>query len=185
MSNENPIEPNFVHKIPPGDERERRVCTHCNFIDYSNPKVVVGSVVTAPDGRFLLCKRAIEPQKGFWTLPAGFLENGESPEDGAKREAREEACVEINLTHMVGIYSVPRISQVQLFFAGQLGPKPPAPGPESQDVALVAWPDIPWEDMAFPTAVWALKDFYAQSQSDQVKIRTQGPDFEALDPFQA
>jgi ADP-ribose pyrophosphatase YjhB (NUDIX family) len=105
----------FRLAIPEGDDRVRRICNRCNFVDYVNPKIVTGSVVTQGD-LILLCKRAIEPRKGFWTLPAGFMEEGESVEDGARREAREEACAEIEIDRLLAVYSVPRIAQVQIMF---------------------------------------------------------------------
>ncbi|ADM08893.1 hypothetical protein PB2503_04092 [Parvularcula bermudensis HTCC2503] len=149
--------PSFSRKIPDGDDRERSVCRHCGFIDYQNPRIVVGSVVVAGDGRLLLCKRAIEPRKGFWTLPAGYLETGEAPEEGAMREAREEANAELKIDRLLAIYSIPRISQVQLLYRAELLNKDKiSPGPESADLKLVPWRDIPWPELAFPSVVWAL-----------------------------
>jgi ADP-ribose pyrophosphatase YjhB (NUDIX family) len=131
----------FRLAIPEGDDRVRRICNRCNFVDYVNPKIVTGSVVTKGD-LILLCKRAIEPRKGFWTLPAGFMEEGESVEDGARREAREEACADIRIDRLLAVYSVPRIAQVQIMFRAELL-SDIVPGPESQEVKLVAWKDIP------------------------------------------
>ena len=105
----------FRLDVPEGDDRVRRICNRCNFVDYVNPKIVTGSVVTRGD-LILLCKRAIEPRKGFWTLPAGFMEEGESVEDGARREAKEEACADIEIDRLLAVYSVPRIAQVQIMF---------------------------------------------------------------------
>ncbi len=153
-------EPSFTLTIPEGDDRKRRVCDRCDFIDYINPRIVVGSVVTHED-RILICKRAIEPRLGYWTLPAGFMENGETVEDGAKREAREEACADLEIERILAIYSIPRISQVQIMFkAHLLNPDDIGPGPESTDVKLVKWDDLPWEEMAFPSTVWALKQWH-------------------------
>lgn len=148
----------FELKTPDGDDRARQVCATCGFVNYVNPKVVVGSVAVAPDGRILLCKRAIEPRRGFWTLPAGFLEEGETVEAGALREAREEAMVELALEGLLAVYSVPRISQVQIMFRARLL-SDPAPGPESEAVALVHTTDIPWPELAFPTVAWALRHY--------------------------
>jgi len=147
----------FRLAIPEGDDRVRRICNRCNFVDYVNPKIVTGSVVTQGD-LILLCKRAIEPRKGFWTLPAGFMEEGESVEDGARREAREEACADIEIDRLLAVYSVPRIAQVQIMFRARLL-SDIAPGPESLEVKLVHWKDIPWSELAFPTVVWALTHF--------------------------
>lgn len=150
--------PSFSLKVPDGDDRERNVCTRCGFIDYQNPKVIVGSVATDTEGKILLCKRAIEPRRGFWTLPAGFMELGETAEQGAKREAWEEARAELDLDQVLAIYSVPRIGQVQIMFRAQLcNPGGIGAGPESEDVRLVAWEDIPWTELAFPTVYWALR----------------------------
>ncbi len=156
MSEEAAAGPHFRVEKPAGDDRDRHVCGHCGFIDYRNPKIVVGSVLTY-DGRVLLCRRAIEPRKGFWTLPAGYLELGESVEAGARREAFEEACVEARLERVLGVYSVPRISQVQIFFRGTLAGPQCAPGSESLETRLFAWGDIPWPEIAFPTAEKALR----------------------------
>ena len=150
----------FKIGIPDGDDRERRMCQRCDFIDYVNPKIVVGSVVTWED-KILICKRAIEPRLGFWTLPAGFMENGESIEEGAAREAREEACADIEIERLLAVYSIPRISQVQIMFKAKLRSPDVAAGPESQDVKLVTWDEIPWKEMAFPSAVWALKQWHS------------------------
>jgi ADP-ribose pyrophosphatase YjhB (NUDIX family) len=150
--------PDFVRLIPEGDNRERLVCAQCGHVDYENPKVVVGSVVAAGE-RVLLCRRAIEPRRGFWTLPAGFLELGETLEEGAIREAWEEAQAAITLDGILGVYSISRIGQVQVMFRAQFaGDAEPrfAAGPESMDVALFDWSHIPWEAIAFPTVTWSL-----------------------------
>ena len=153
-----PLQPAFSERPVPGDDRPRRVCDHCDFVDYVNPKIVAGSVVTADDGRILLCKRAIEPRKGFWTLPAGFMETRESVEEAARREAQEEACADIEIEGVLAIYDVPRISQVQIMFRARLV-SGIAAGPESEEVGLYDWQDIPWANLAFPTVVWALTHY--------------------------
>jgi len=155
------MKPDFSSKIPPGDDRIRQICNDCGFINYVNPKIVAGSVVTK-DGKILLCKRAIAPRIGYWTLPAGFMEEGESVEDGAMREALEEANAVIKINNLLAIYSVPRISQVQIMYRAELVSEV-SPGPESLEVALFAWEDIPWRALAFPTVVWALTH-YAQTR---------------------
>ena len=151
-----PLTANFPFSVrrPEGDTHERHVCDACGWIHYVNPKVVVGSVVTSGT-KFLLCRRAIEPRKGFWTLPAGFLEVGESAEEGAKREAREEAEAEIEINALLAVYSVTHISQIQIMFRAELMGGI-APGPESLEVGLFEWTDIPWEEIAFPSVKWAL-----------------------------
>jgi ADP-ribose pyrophosphatase YjhB (NUDIX family) len=155
-----PSSPRFETKIPDGDDRPRQVCTTCGFVNYVNPKIVVGVVAVWGD-QILLCKRAIEPRRGFWTLPAGYMEEGETVEAGAMREAREEACAEIAIEGLLAVYSVPRISQVQLMFKARLVRPEIAAGPESEAVMMTAFADIPWADLAFPTVAWALRDFDA------------------------
>jgi ADP-ribose pyrophosphatase YjhB (NUDIX family) len=147
-----------LRTIPPGDNRERMTCPDCGYIAYENPKVVVGSVVR--DGeRVLLCRRAIEPRLGFWTLPAGYLELHESTVAGAMREAREEACAEIAIEGLLAVYNIPRLSQVQIIYRARLATSAIAAGPESQEVRLFAWEEIPWEELAFPSVHWALHHF--------------------------
>ena len=131
--------------VPEGDERERLVCTDCGFINYINPKIVVGAVVTWED-KFLLCKRAIEPRIGYWTLPAGFMEEGESTQDGAAREAWEEANARIEIGPLLGVYNIPRISQVQMIYRARLLSPDVSPGIESEDVGLFTWDEIPWDE---------------------------------------
>jgi ADP-ribose pyrophosphatase YjhB (NUDIX family) len=151
---------NFETQTPPGDDKPRLVCGTCGFINYVNPKIVAGAVVVAPDGRVLLARRAIEPRRTFWTVPAGFMEEKESTRTAAAREVREEACAEVEIDALLGMYEVPRISQVHIMYRARLlGGF--AAGPESLDVALFDWDEIPWSDMAFPTGVWALRDWYA------------------------
>jgi ADP-ribose pyrophosphatase YjhB (NUDIX family) len=145
----------FVRRIPDGDTTERYVCSDCGHIYYTNPKIVVGSVV-AHDNRILLCRRSIEPRKGFWTLPAGFLEEHETPEEGARREAREEARAEITLEALLAVYSIPRLSQVQLMYRAHLTAPEFSAGEESLEVDLFQWNDIPWSELAFPSVHWAL-----------------------------
>ena len=149
----------FEREVPDGDDHERLVCQQCGFINYENPKLVVGSVVTDPDDRILICKRAIEPQRGLWTIPAGFMELHESPEQGAAREAMEEACAKIQIRDMLAVYTIKHISQVQIMFRAKLLSPDIAAGPESLDVDLVKWEDIPWKELAFPSVHWALKQF--------------------------
>ena len=145
---------------------ERYVCGDCGHIYYTNPKIVVGSVVTFED-KFLLCRRAIEPRRGFWTLPAGFLEEHETPEDGARREAREEAEADIQINALLAVYAVPHISQVQLMYRATLKEPVFAAGPESLESKLFAWDEIPWSELAFPSVKWAL-EHYSQSKDRSV-----------------
>jgi ADP-ribose pyrophosphatase YjhB (NUDIX family) len=166
-----PPTPSFTRRIPEGDSRERRVCDHCGFIDYVNPRIVVGAVCTWED-RILLCRRSIEPRRGYWTLPAGFLETEETVEEGVLREVREEVRgAEIELDGLLALYSVRRISQVQLFYRARLRSPEVAAGAETLEVQLARWGDIPWGELAFPTVGWALRHFH------QVR------DLEAFPPF--
>ena len=153
--------PSFTRRVPEGDDHERSVCDRCGYVAYENPKIVTGSVAVAPDGRILLCKRAIAPRSGYWTLPAGYMEMGESVEDAARREAREEAHAELELDRVLAIYSVPRIGQVQVMFRARLAnPDAISAGIESEAVGLFAWEDVPWDDLAFPTVHWALRHWH-------------------------
>lgn len=149
-----------IHKrVPAGDCRERLVCDDCGFINYENPKLVVGAVIEASDGRILLCKRAIEPSRGLWTIPAGFMELGETPAEGAAREAVEEAEARIEIDTLLAIYSIARISQVLMIYRARLAGDEFGVGEESLESKLFAWDEIPWDQLAFPTVRWALRDF--------------------------
>jgi ADP-ribose pyrophosphatase YjhB (NUDIX family) len=145
----------FVQMRQEGDDRDRLTCRDCGFIAYENPKVVVGSVVAVGDG-VLLCRRAIEPRAGFWTLPAGYLEMHETVEEGAQREAWEEAQARITLDGILAVYSIARLGQVQVLFRARLAEPSFAAGPESLEVRVFSWDDIPWDEIAFPTVRWAL-----------------------------
>ena len=142
--------------IPEGDDRERHICASCQVIHYDNPKIVVGSVCTYED-RLLICRRAIEPRSGFWTIPAGYMELGETAEDGAMREAWEEARARIAIDGLIAVYSVPQIGQVQLLYRARLLDPAVEAGPESLEVKLIDWDEIPWDELAFPTVHWVLR----------------------------
>jgi ADP-ribose pyrophosphatase YjhB (NUDIX family) len=149
---------NFKRAVPEGDSLERLVCVDCGFINYENPKIVVGSVVQ-DGGKILLCRRAINPRKGFWTLPAGFMEQHETTMEGAMREAFEEANARIAIETLLAVYSIPRLSQVQLIYRAHLAAPGIAPGPESVEVGFFGFDEIPWRDLAFPSVHWALGHF--------------------------
>lgn len=155
MATNTPILPGFLRKTPQGDTHEREVCEYCGFVNYENPKIVVGSVVRH-HGKILLCRRAIEPRRGFWTIPAGYLEMHETPEDGARREAREEAGATLVLDGLLAVYSVPRLSQVQLIYRATLADGQFSAGEESLEVGLFGFDQIPFADIAFPSVHWAL-----------------------------
>jgi ADP-ribose pyrophosphatase YjhB (NUDIX family) len=148
--------PDFVRTVPDGDTMERQVCTTCGYIAYDNPKIVVGAVVTDA-GRVLLCRRAIEPRTGFWTLPAGYLELNETTAEGAQREALEEAGAAIALEGILAIYDISRIGQVQVIYRATMARPGIYAGVESLEVGFFAWDDIPWDRIAFPTVKWALQ----------------------------
>ena len=148
--------PSFIRTTPEGEDRERLTCRDCGFVAYENPKIVVGSVV-AVDGRVLLCRRAIEPRLGFWTLPAGYMEMGETVEEGAAREAWEEARARIGIEGVLAVFSIARIGQVQVIFRARLDEPGFEAGPESLEVGLFDWADIPWDSIAFPSVHWALR----------------------------
>jgi ADP-ribose pyrophosphatase YjhB (NUDIX family) len=160
-----------LYQIPDGDDRERLTCPDCGYIAYENPRIVVGSVVRADDERILLCRRAIAPRIGYWTMPAGYLELNETAEEGAMREAWEEACTRLQLTGLLAVYSLARIHQVQLIYRAVMTDPSFAAGPESQEVALFHYDEIPWDELAFPTVEWALK------QDHQVHMQGHGQAF--------
>lgn len=144
----------FSRAVPEGDSLPRAVCDHCGFIAYDNPKIVVGAVVRH-GGRILLCRRAIDPSRGLWTIPAGYLEHGETPEEGVRREAYEEATADIVLDGLLAIYAIRRIGQVQLIYRAHLAEPAFAPGPESLAVRLFDEDALP-DQLAFPSVRWAL-----------------------------
>lgn len=159
--------------VPAGDNRERHVCSGCETIHYQNPKMVVGCLPVWED-KVLLCRRAIEPRHGFWTLPAGFLELNETTLEGALRETQEEACAEVDNPELYCLYDLPHISQIYLFYRGQLREGRYAPGVESLDAALFAEPDIPWDELAFPIVRRTLERFFADRQAGVFPFRAEG-----------
>jgi ADP-ribose pyrophosphatase YjhB (NUDIX family) len=141
---------------PPGDTVDRHVCRRCGEIHYRNPKVVVGTVCSHRD-RVLLCRRAIEPRRGYWTIPAGYLEVGESTEEGARREAFEEARARLGELSLLAVYNVVRIEQVQVLYRAELASPEVAAGEETLELDLFRWSEIPWPELAFPTVRWVLE----------------------------
>lgn len=156
MSKYLPGAENFEQRVPPGDNRERMVCGECGWVNYVNPKIVVGAVCRLEE-KILLCRRAIEPRKGYWTIPAGFMEERESTADGAAREAFEEANAELVMGPMLAVYNIPRISQVQIIYKAVMASPEISPGPESLEVGYFDWDEIPWDELAFPSVTWALQ----------------------------
>lgn len=162
MSHDDERSPNFEKRVPEGDNRLRLVCEDCGFIHYDNPRIVVGAVAEY-EGSLLLGRRAIPPRLGFWNVPAGFLEIGESPEEGARREVLEETGAQIEILDLLGVYSVDRIGQVHLIYRASLDSPRLEAGPESQEVGLFRPDEIPFDELAFSTNVWALRH-YEQSR---------------------
>lgn len=145
---------------PPGDTHERFVCASCQTIHYQNPKMVVGSIPEWED-QILLCRRAIEPRHGLWTLPAGFMELRETTAEAAAREAEEEANASIEIGDLYTLYNLPHIDQVYLIFRGRLRNLDFSPGVESLEVRLFREAEIPWEELAFPVIKATLEHFFA------------------------
>jgi ADP-ribose pyrophosphatase YjhB (NUDIX family) len=157
------------YRIPEGDERPRAVCTACGFIQYENPKLVVGCVAEW-EGRVLLCRRAIEPRAGLWTLPAGFMENGESTAAAAVRETLEEAGAQTELFDLFALIDIPEISQVHLFYRGRLVDGRHTPGCESLETALFSEAEIPWEALAFHSVHLCLDDYFAARRKQDFSL---------------
>ncbi len=145
----------FVVAVPDGDDRERAICPDCGYIAYQNPKLVVGAVVLHHN-RLLMCRRAIPPREGLWTMPAGFLELDETLAEGAVRETWEEARARVRIERLLGIYELPTIGQIYVIYRAAMTAPEFAPGPESSEVALFTWDEVPWDDLAFPSVTWAL-----------------------------
>ncbi|MGB0449058.1 MAG: NUDIX hydrolase [Porticoccaceae bacterium] len=159
-----------IKKIPEGDNRERHVCEHCQAIHYENPRVIAGVLPTYQD-QVLLCRRAIEPRHGFWTLPAGFLENGESSLQGALRECEEEANARVIAPQLYALFDIPQINQVYVFYRAQLAEPVFNPTFESSEVALFNEADIPWAELAFPVVELALHHFLNDRESGEFIVR--------------
>ena len=159
----------LMQQIPEGDNRLRFVCHLCNTIHYQNPLVIVG-VLPQYKEQILLCKRAIEPQKGRWTLPAGFLENDESTLDGALRECNEEANAKVINPELYALYDIPYINQVYVFYRAELADKEYGPSSESTDVALFSEQDIPWNELAFPVVKAVLKRYLSDRVNNKFAV---------------
>ena len=150
----------IAQRVPPGDSVPRYLCDACGSIHYQNPKLVLGCLPEW-ESRLLLCRRAIEPRYGYWTLPAGFMENGESTGEGAARETLEEAGARVELLAPFSMISVPYVNQVHVFFRARLLDLDFNPGEESLEVALFEEAQVPWKDIAFRTVGLTLKHWFA------------------------
>ncbi len=166
-------------RIPEGDSRPRYVCDECQTIHYQNPRIVAGCLPVWGQ-QVLLCRRAIEPRRGFWTLPAGFMENGETMAEAAVRETEEEACARVRNLQLYGLYDLPHISQVYVFFRAELVDLDFAVGEESLEVKLFDEADIPWSELAFPTVGRTLECFFADRVAQHFPVRNEP--LEALRP---
>jgi ADP-ribose pyrophosphatase YjhB (NUDIX family) len=153
-----------TYRIPEGDNRERAVCDACDVVHYRNPLIVVGCVAER-DGKILLCKRSIEPRYGKWTVPAGFMELGESLAGGALRETLEEACATVDIGHLFASVDVVDAGQVHLFFTGKLV-SGYAAGEESLDARLFTPEEIPWDKLAFSSGKFALTKYLEDGGED-------------------
>ena len=161
--------------IPEGDDRERHVCSSCEFIHFSNPRVIVGCLPVY-QGKVLMCKRAIEPRKNYWTLPAGFMENGETTLQGAARETWEEACARVSNLDLYRVYNVPHINQVYMFYRCDVDDGEYGVGPESLETELYDEAEIPWDEIAFPVIYQALKAYYADVPSGRFPVQVSAID---------
>jgi len=159
------------HKIPEGDTLPRYVCDQCAAIHYQNPRIIAGCIAEWQD-KILLCRRAIEPRYGLWTLPAGFMENRETTLQGALREAQEEAQANVIETSLFCMFSIPHISQVYMMYRGELQHGFAQPGTESLETALFTESEIPWSELAFPVMRETLKLYYADKSAGKFIVHT-------------
>ena len=161
-----------TEQIPEGDNRLRFVCIQCEIVHYQNPKVVTGCLPFHED-KVLLCKRAIAPRSGYWTLPAGFLENGETAAEGALRETMEEANANAEIMDLYTLFSLPHISQIYMFYRAKLTDLDFHPGIESLETRLFSEAEIPWQELAFPVITETLKHYFSDLPGNHFPTRTQ------------
>lgn len=159
-------------KIPAGDTLSRHVCDACHTIHYQNPRLVVGCIAEWEEDRILLCRRGIEPRHGLWTVPAGYMENGETTADGAARETLEEANARVEIGPLYALYNIPHISQVYILFRARLLHEDVRPGLETLEVRLFREADIPWEGIAFASIRNALRQYYADRRNGEYRFHT-------------
>jgi len=156
-------------KIPEGDTFPRYICESCQTIHYQNPKIITGCIATW-QGKILLCRRAIEPRYGLWTLPAGFMENNETAQQGAARETMEEAQAKITDVKLFGVFNIPHISQVYMMFSGEVKDGKSAPGQESIEVEWFEEANIPWKELAFPVVQESLELHFLDKVRQRVTV---------------
>jgi ADP-ribose pyrophosphatase YjhB (NUDIX family) len=161
----------IIQARPEDDNRLRHVCSACNIIYYQNPKIVAGCI-PEHKGKILLCKRAIEPRSGYWTLPAGYMELDETSMEGALRETLEEANARVEILGLYAVFNLPHVNQVYMMYRSRLLDLDYSPGTESLDVALYSENEIPWNDLAFTTIRQTLRYFYADREVGQFRLHT-------------
>lgn len=172
-------------RVPEGDHLPRHLCPSCGHIQYHNPKIIVGVIPEAADGRILMCRRNIEPRLGLWTFPAGFMEMGETSAQGAAREAMEEAQADVIVDDLLMVINVPYVSQVYLIHRGRLRSEHHGPTFESSETCLLPEHEIPWQDIAFPTISSSLRQFFADRRQRQFQIHLLDLGFRPRPPEQA
>ncbi len=160
-----------TRRIPTGDNRPRYVCVECEAIHYQNPRIIAGCLPVHED-RVLLCRRSIQPRAGLWTLPAGFLENGETTAQGALRETREEANANVEIIDIYTMFSLPHISQVYMFFRARLLDLDFAAGEETEAVHLFREEEVPWDELAFPVITETLKHYFHDRQRNEFPVHS-------------
>jgi ADP-ribose pyrophosphatase YjhB (NUDIX family) len=171
--------------IPEGDHLPRHICSQCGEIHYQNPKVVVGCIPEYGQ-QLLFCKRAIEPRLGYWTLPAGFMENGETTAEGAQRETLEEACARVEIIDVFSMFNLPHINQVYVLYRARLCDLDFAPGTESLEVKLLDEEQVPWDEIAFPVITESLRLYFADRKAgrfgfhsgDMIRLPGETPRFD-------
>lgn len=155
--------------IPDGDHRERFVCPSCNTIFYENPRIITGTLPIY-QGKILICKRGIEPRANYWTVPGGFMENGESMSDGAARETLEEACSRVEVGQLLSAISLPSVNQVHCFFLAEMKDDHFEITPESIEIKLIDIEDIPWDEIAFRTVEYTLRHYIEHRTSKTIPL---------------
>ena len=153
-------------KVPPGDTLPRHICNACTTIHYQNPRMIVGCIAEWED-KILLCRRAIEPRYGLWTVPAGFMENGETTYAGAARETLEEANARVEIGPLYALYNIPHINQVYILFRARMLDTDFSAGAETLETRLFAEPEIPWKDLAFATVRNTLRRYYEDRRTGE------------------
>lgn len=160
-----------IFEIPEGDHLFRHVCSVCRTIHYENPRIIAGCVPVWQD-QILICRRAIEPRRGYWTLPAGFMENGETVQAGAAREAREEALADVEIGSLLALINIIHNHQVYLMFRARLRSLDFGVGPESLEVKLVHEHEIPWNELAFASIHFSLERFLQDRAAGRELLHT-------------